>query len=336
MSANQFEQQIQEFQAFYEQIVEQLAVVVVGHEAVTEQLVTCLLAGGHALLEGVPGIGKTLLARSLADVLDLSFSRIQFTPDLMPSDITGSNFLVTDEMGDRLSTKNFQFRQGPIFANLVLADEINRATPKTQSAVLEAMQEGTVSVSRTTHQLAQPFAVLATQNPIELEGTYPLPEAQLDRFMLKINVPLPQAKQLAEILDRTTGSGKAAPKKVANAERIEKMKSLVRQVAVASHVTQYIAQLVSASQPGDSLAPEMVREYVRFGASPRGGQAIILASKVSALQAGRANVAFEDIARWARPALRHRLILNFQGQADRIDPDKIIDQILQAVPKPTS
>ncbi len=336
MTANEFEPKIQFFQETYRQIVRQLEGVIVGHGEVIEDLLACLLTGGHALLEGVPGIGKTLLVRTLADVLDLSFSRVQFTPDLMPTDITGTNILTAGDdsqtPGDKKNTlvKNFRFQEGPIFANLVLADEINRATPKTQSAVLEAMQEGTVSVARNTHQLPKPFAVLATQNPIELEGTYPLPEAQLDRFMLKIFVNMPTPQELTDILTRTTGSPSPAVAKVANAERIEEMKSLAREVKVASNVTEYIAQLVSATHPTSPDAPDMVRQFVRFGASPRGGQAIMLASKVSALCAGRANVAFEDVTRWALPALRHRLILNFEGQAEQINPDQIIKKILQA------
>lgn len=332
MTVNQFEQEIQAFQASHGHIVEQLAKVIVGHDDVIEELLACLLTGGHALLEGVPGIGKTLLVRTLADVLDLSFARVQFTPDLMPTDITGTNILTTEGSGETLA-KKFRFQQGPIFANLVLADEINRATPKTQSAVLEAMQEGTVSVARTTHLLPKPFAVLATQNPIELEGTYPLPEAQLDRFMLKIFVDMPTPEQIARILDRTTGSPGPMPQKVADANRIEEMKFLAREVKVAPHVTEYIARLVSTTHPTNPDAPDMVRQFVRFGSSPRGGQAIMLASKVSALCNGRANVAFDDVSRWALPALRHRLILNFEGQAEQINPDQIIQQTLQAISK---
>ncbi len=326
---NDFEEQIESFRRDYAKIVEQIGRVIVGHERVVKQVLTCLLSGGHALLEGVPGIGKTLLVRTLGETLDLTFSRIQFTPDLMPTDITGTNILTTGENG----TKGFDFQQGPIFANLILADEINRATPKTQSAVLEAMQEGTVSVARTTHSLPRPLAVLATQNPIEMEGTYPLPEAQLDRFMLKIVIVPPPVGELVTILDRTTAAANPVAEKVADAARIEQLKSLVRQVPVASHVTRYIARLVAATHPTGPDAPEAVRKYVQYGASPRGAQAIMLAAKVAALCDGRPNVAFDDIADVAHAALRHRLILNFEAQTDRIPTDDIITQTLQNIPR---
>jgi MoxR-like ATPase len=291
-------------------------------------VLTCLLAGGHALLEGVPGIGKTLLVRTLAEALDLQFQRIQFTPDLMPADITGTNVVETTEAG-----KSFRFQPGPIFANLVLADEINRATPKTQSAVLEAMQERTVSVGRTTHPLPAPLMVLATQNPIEMEGTYPLPEAQLDRFMLKTNITAPSADELASIIERTTGSEAPQAQAVLDAERIEAMKGLVRQVPAASHVTGFAARLVTASHPGSEDAPELVRRYVRYGASPRAAQAIMLAARVAALRDGRANVAFEDITPAVAPALRHRLVLNFEAQADGVSSEDVIAD-LQANVRP--
>ena len=327
--AADFEQQIQAFRSDYERIAAQIGEVIVGHRQVVHQVLACLLTGGHALLEGVPGIGKTLLVRTLADVLDLHFSRIQFTPDLMPADITGTNIVEADETG----SKAFRFQPGPIFANLILADEINRATPKTQSAVLEAMQEQTVSVARTTHELPQPFLVLATQNPLEMEGTYPLPEAQLDRFLLKVCVASPDADELVAILDRTTGAGEPRPAKVAAAERILRMRRLVRQVPAAEHVKQYIARVVRATHPDGAGAPQMTTKYVRYGSSPRGAQAMILAAKVLALREGRANVAFADVEAVAAPALRHRLILSFEGQADGVDPDDIIHQVLQAVPK---
>jgi len=326
--AADFEQQIGQFRADCDRIVEQIRRVIVGHEQVIDEVLTCLLAGGHALLEGVPGLGKTLLVRTLSAAMDLAFSRIQFTPDLMPADIVGTNIVVTDESGG----KAFRFQPGPIFANLILADEINRATPKTQSAVLEAMQEQTVSVARTTHSLAQPFLMLATQNPLEMEGTYPLPEAQVDRFLLKINVLSPSADELVAILDRTTGAGEPTVEKVAGARRIEQMRSVVRQVPAATHVKQYIARLVLATHPSADDAPETTRKYVRYGSSPRGAQAILLSAKVRALRQGRANVAFEDVRRVAAPALRHRLILSFEGQADGIDPDRIIRDALEAVP----
>ena len=324
-----FAAEIDSFQADYARIVEQVGRVIVGHGGVVNQVLTCLLTGGHALLEGVPGLGKTLLVRTLAAALELEFGRVQFTPDLMPADITGTNIIEEDAAG----AKRFVFSQGPIFANLVLADEINRATPKTQSALLEAMQEQTVSVARTSHPLPQPFCVLATQNPLELEGTYPLPEAQLDRFMLKIILASPSIDELSAIIDRTTGSDVASAEPVASAERIEQMRRTVRHVPVASHVTDYISRVVTATHPAADGAPATARKYVRYGASPRGGQAIVLAAKVRALTAGRVNVAFEDIDAVAPAALRHRLILSFEGQADGIPPDAIIEEVLAATPR---
>lgn len=323
-----FEQVIQAFQQDYNRIVEQVGKVIVGMENVIEEVMICLLAGGHALLEGVPGLGKTLLVRTLADTLDLSFSRIQFTPDLMPTDIIGTNIVETDESGG----KSFHFQRGPIFGNLILADEINRATPKTQSAVLEAMQEQTVTVGRRRHRLPSPFMVLATQNPIEMEGTYPLPEAQIDRFMFKIKLQRPGLAELTEILDRTTGAEIPVAEKVVNGERVNQMKQQVREVLVASAVKEYIGKIVLATHPDNEYAPEMVKKYVRYGSSPRGGQAILLAAKVAALRAGRANVAFDDIEPVVHPALRHRLILSFEGQAEGIEPDEIIAEVLDKIP----
>jgi MoxR-like ATPase len=329
-SDNNFEAQIIDFRESHGRIVEQLKKVIVGHQEVIDQVMSCLLCGGHALLEGVPGLGKTLLVRTLADVLDVSFGRIQFTPDLMPADITGTNIVVTDPQG----SKAFRFQQGPIFAHLVLADEINRATPKTQSAVLEAMQEQTVSVSRQTYPLPSPFFVMATENPLEMEGTYPLPEAQLDRFMFKINVATPSLDELVAILDRTTGTVTPSVAKAADGAKIQQMRTVVRQVPVASHVKSYAASLVLASHPDNALAPQAVRQYVRYGSSPRGAQAIIMAAKVSALRAGRANVSFGDVQGAAKPALRHRLILSFEGQATGASVEDIIAQILTSVPQP--
>ena len=322
-----FEQAIESFQADYDRIVGQVAQVIVGQEEVIDQALACLLGGGHALLEGVPGLGKTLLVRTLAAALDLSFGRIQFTPDLMPSDITGTNIVIADERG----TKSFQFQPGPIFANLILADEINRATPKTQSAILEAMQEQTVSVARTTHVLPAPFIVLATQNPLEMECTYPLPEAQLDRFELKIIVRAPSQEQLVSILDRTTQADTPQASRVVTGRRIEEMKQVVRQVPAATHVKQHVASIVLATTPADPRAPTMVKKYVRYGSSPRGAQAILLAAKVRALREGRANVSFEDVRSCAPAALRHRLILSFEGQADGIAPDAVIAQVLETI-----
>ncbi len=317
------------FQADYARIVQQVGRVIVGLDEVVEQVMVCLLSGGHALLEGVPGLGKTLLVRTLAEALDLTFGRIQFTPDLMPADIIGTNIVDTDESGAR----GFHFQRGPIFGNLILADEINRATPKTQSAVLEAMQEQAVTVARRRHRLPDPFFVLATQNPLEMEGTYPLPEAQVDRFMFKVHVPPPQIDALVAILDRTTGAETPSAEKVVSGDRIAQMRQLARQVVVASHVKEHIGRLVLATSPDGELAPEAVRKFVRYGSSPRGGQAIILAAKVLALRDGRANVAFADVRKVVHPALRHRLILSFEGQAEGAEPDDIIDSALAAVPE---
>jgi len=325
-----FGEQIAAFRADYAEVVAQVGAVIVGHEQVVDDVLTCLLSGGHALLEGVPGLGKTLLVRTLADALDLSFSRIQFTPDLMPADITGTNVVIDDEEGG----KEFRFQRGPIFANLILADEINRATPKTQSAVLEAMQEQTVSVARQTRKLPQPFFVLATQNPLEMEGTYPLPEAQLDRFLFKIRVLSPDADQLVEIMARTTGADVPEATVAATGARIDEMRRVVREVVAASHVQQYVAQLILATRPDSDIAPEAVRKYVRYGSSPRGAQAILLAAKVQALRQDRANVAFADVQAVALPALRHRLILSFEGQAEGADPDDILREVLATVEQP--
>ena len=327
---NAFAASVEGFQADYANLTAQVSRVIVGQERVVEQVLTCLFAGGHGLLEGVPGLGKTLLVRTLASALDLSFSRVQFTPDLMPADITGTTILTTDSAGGR----GFSFQQGPIFANLVLADEINRATPKTQSAVLEAMQEATVSVSRETHALPQPFVVLATQNPIEMEGTYPLPEAQLDRFLLKIKLTSPDVSELATILQRTTGASSPTVETVLDATRVEALKSLVREVAAATPIVEYIAQLVDATHADSDAAPGPIREFVRYGASPRGAQAILLASKVAALRDGRAHVAFEDVVATAVPALRHRIGLNFQGQAQGVDLDELIETVLASIARP--
>jgi len=324
-----FERQIERFQQTYEAIAGQLAAVIVGHQQATEEILACILSGGHALLEGVPGLGKTLLVRTLAEALDLSFSRIQFTPDLMPADITGTNMVEADAAG----TKAFRFEAGPVFAHLVLADEINRATPKTQSAVLEAMQEHTVSVARTTHRLPAPFFVLATQNPLEMEGTYPLPEAQLDRFLLKVVVRSPDVGELVGILDRTTGAAVPHATCVADAKTILEMQELVRRVPAAAPVKNYVARVVRATHPAAELAPASARKYVRYGSSPRGAQAILLAAKVRALRAGRANVAIEDARAAAAPALRHRLILSFEGQADGVGADDLIAEIIREMPR---
>ena len=305
----------------------EIAQVIVGQRELIRQTVITLLAGGNALLEGVPGLAKTTLVRTLADVIDCSFSRIQFTPDLMPADIVGTTLISEDESGH----KTFRFEPGPIFANLILADEINRATPKTQSALLEAMQEHTVTVAKTIHRLESPFFVLATQNPLEMEGTYPLPEAQLDRFFFKILIPFPTVADLIEIANRTTGARMPQVRKVANAATILAMQRLARSVPIASHVLAYAARLITATHPEDKDAPAVTRQYVRYGASPRGMQALILAGKIMALLDGRYNVAFADLRQTALPALRHRVILNFEAQAEGVSPDDIVRQVVESV-----
>lgn len=319
----------QQFRATAHAIEKEIARFIVGQETLVRQTLITLLAGGNALLEGVPGLGKTMLVRTMSEVMDIHFSRIQFTPDLMPADIVGTNIIAEDEDGRR----RFQFERGPIFANLVLADEVNRATPKTQSAMLEAMQERTVTVAKDIHQLPKPFFVLATQNPLEMEGTYPLPEAQLDRFFFKIDVPFPSVEDLVTIAERTT-SGKAITlQKVTDGPTIIAMQQLARQVPVASHVMHYAARLLAATHPNNPIAPDSVRQYVRFGSSPRGMQAMILAGKIIALLDNRFNVAFDDIRAAATPALRHRLILNFEAQAEGVNADSIVEQILAHVPR---
>ncbi len=314
----------EQFRAYAEAIEAEVGKVIVGQREVIRHVLVSILAGGHVLLEGVPGLGKTMLIRTLGDVLDLKFSRIQFTPDLMPADIVGTEILV-DENGQR----EFRFQPGPVFANLVLADEINRATPKTQSALLEAMQEHTVTVAQQTYPLEQPFFVLATQNPLEMEGTYPLPEAQLDRFFFKVDVDYPSPEELVEILDRTTGAAAPLAGKAVTGREILAMRSLARQVPIASHVSEYVARLIVSTHPDSPSAPPLVQQYVRYGASPRGGQALILGAKVTALMAGRYNVAFEDVQAVAPAALRHRLLLNFEGLAEGISTDDIIAEALE-------
>jgi MoxR-like ATPase len=307
----------------------EVGMVIVGQRELVRQTLICLLANGHALLEGVPGLGKTMLVRTIAEVIDCSFSRIQFTPDLMPADITGTNILV-EEGG----TRQFRFQPGPIFANLVLADEINRATPKTQSALLEAMQEQQVSVARQRYGLEPPFFVLATQNPLEMEGTYPLPEAQLDRFLFKLVVPFPTEDDLAAIMERTTGSDVPHGARAADATDVVAMQQLARSVPIAPHVTAYAVSLLAATHPDNERAPELVRQYVRYGGSPRGAQALVLAGKISALLDGRYNVATDDVRAVALPALRHRVIRNFEGEAEGITADAIVRSVLDAVAPP--
>jgi MoxR-like ATPase len=310
------------------EIEKEVGMVIVGQQILVRQTLITLLAGGNALLEGVPGLGKTMLVRTLAQTIHCSFSRIQFTPDLMPADIVGTNLIVEGDDGRR----QFQFEPGPIFANLVLADEINRATPKTQSAMLEAMQERSVTVAKATRPLPEPFFVLATQNPLEMEGTYPLPEAQLDRFFYKIDVPFPTVEDLVLIANRTTGESMPRAQSAADGASIVQMQTLARGVPIAEHVTAYAARLLKATHPQDSAAHQEVHRYVRYGASPRGMQAMILAGKIIALLDGRYNVAYDDIREAAIPALRHRLILNFDAQAEGVTTDAVVGSLLTSVP----
>ncbi len=317
----------EEFRNNFQKLHDEIAKVIVGSESVIDGVLTCLFAGGHCLLEGVPGLGKTLLVRTLSEALSLQFSRIQFTPDLMPADIIGTNIIAESDEGGR----EFRFRPGPIFSNIVLADEINRATPKTQSALLEAMQEHTVSVARQIHILEEPFFVMATQNPIEMEGTYTLPEAQLDRFFFKLLVASPSQKDLTTILERTTQRDLPHGEPVMDAASIKRWQALVRDVVSAPQVTDYAVRLVIATQPRSPFSTEMINKYVRFGSSPRGAQALQLSGKVNALRAGRYNVSFEDIRLSALSALRHRLILNFEAEADAVTTDDVVADLLAKV-----
>jgi MoxR-like ATPase len=300
---------------------------IVGQHQLVRQTLISLLAGSHALLEGVPGLGKTMLVRTMAEALDLGFSRIQFTPDLMPADIIGTNIIV-EEGGER----RFRFQQGPIFSNLVLADEINRATPKTQSALLEAMQEHRVTVAKQQYTLSEPFFVLATQNPLEMEGTYPLPEAQLDRFFFKIDVPFPSEEDLVKIRERTTGVESFSVGKAATGAEVLAMQRLARDVPIASHVMAYAIRLLRGTHPETERVPEIVKTYVRYGASPRGAQAIVLGAKIHALLDGRFNVSYADVQAVAAPALRHRVILNFEGEAEGISTDSVVRAIIAETP----
>jgi len=317
---------VERFNEVATRLLAEVSLVLVGQEMLVQQMLITLLAGGNALLEGVPGLGKTLLVRTLAQVVQGKFSRIQFTPDLMPADIVGTLVLSEDEVGRRA----FRFEPGPVFANLLLADEINRATPRTQSALLEAMQEQHVTVGRATHDLPAPFFVLATQNPLEMEGTYPLPEAQLDRFFFKINVAFPTEDELMEIARRTTGAPAPALAPIADGATILAMQRLARQVPAAEHVIRYAARLVLATHPDSQGVSELVRTHLLYGASPRGMQALILAAKITALLDGRAAASIEDIQAAALPALRHRVIMNFEAQAEGIDPDEILGEVIES------
>jgi MoxR-like ATPase len=315
------------FRDDYVKTKQQIGKAVVGHEEIVDGVLICLFAGGHALLEGVPGLGKTLLIRSLSEALHLQFSRIQFTPDLMPADVTGTTIVVETETG-----REFQFRKGPIFAQIVLADEINRATPKTQSALLEAMQEKSVTVGGQTYKLDQPFFVMATQNPIEQEGTYPLPEAQLDRFFFKLEVGYSSREDLSEILNRTTAGAQPKLEQVLDGPTILEHQKLVRHVIVAPHVQDYAVRLVLATHPQGQFATPQVNQFFRFGASPRAAQALILAGKVKALLDGRANVSVDDVREMVLPAMRHRCLLNFEGEAEGMRTDTVLQNIIETLP----
>jgi MoxR-like ATPase len=321
------------FRDTFHSLVDEIGKVVVGHKPVVEGVLTCLFGGGNVLLEGVPGLGKTLLVRTLSQCLSLPFSRIQFTPDLMPADVIGTNIVTEDPDTGR---RGFQFQRGPIFAQVVLADEINRATPKTQSALLEAMQEHAVTSGGTTYRLHEPFIVLATQNPIEQEGTYPLPEAQMDRFMFKVVVGYSQLEDLMTILDRTTGQKTPESKQILDAEKILAAQQLVRGVIVAPHVKEYVSRLVLATHPEGQFAAGgpggPTNKYIRCGASPRAAQALLLGGKVRALIDGRYHVSYKDVREVALNSLRHRLLLNFEAEADRVDPDSIVRQIMELTP----
>ncbi|MHC4402698.1 MAG: AAA family ATPase [Planctomycetota bacterium] len=327
--AETMERRAQEFVDRYAAVREQIGRVIVGHDEVVHGVLTCLFVGGHCLLEGVPGLGKTLLVRTLAQALDLEFSRIQFTPDLMPADILGTNMVMETPDGRRF----FEFQQGPIFTQICLADEINRATPKTQSAMLETMQEFAVTAAGTRHKLKLPFLVMATQNPIEQEGTYPLPEAQIDRFFFKLLVGYSDRQELTAIIDRTTRHETVEPAKVMDGEEIIRWQGLVREVILAPHVQDYIVRLVLATHPEGQFALPQAEQYVRWGASPRAAQTLALAAKVRALLDGRYNVSFEDARRVYLPALRHRIIVNFEAQAEGIETDQVLLEILEKVPE---
>ena len=321
------EEKVRAFSDCFNRLKLEIGKVIVGQSEIVDGTLGAIFAGGHVLLEGVPGLGKTLLVRTLSEALDLSFNRVQFTPDLMPADILGTNLVIENPNGRR----EFQFQKGPIFSHIVLADEINRATPKTQSAMLEAMQEKSVTAGGEIRKLAPPFFVLATQNPIDQEGTYPLPEAQLDRFFFKLLVPYPSAPELAEIIDRTTETSPQKVEKVLDQKTLLEMQALVREVPVPSHVKDYAVRLVLATHPGTETAVDVSNQFLRFGSSPRGAQSMILAAKVFALTEGRFNVSFDDIKGVAMAALRHRLILNFEAQAEAVTTDHIISQVLEAV-----
>ncbi len=327
--AESMQQQAEEFRGRYQSVKDQIGRVIVGHDEIVHGVLTCMLVGGHCLLEGVPGLGKTLLVRTLAQTLNLDFNRIQFTPDLMPADILGTNMVMETPEGKRI----FEFQKGPIFTQICLADEVNRATPKTQSAMLETMQEGTVTVAGTRFELKKPFFVMATQNPIEQEGTYPLPEAQLDRFLFKLVVGYSTREELATIIERTTKGVTIQPEKVMDGGEILKWQKLVREVILAQHVQDYIVRLTLATHPNTPSALAITNQYLRWGSSPRGAQTLALAAKVRALLEGRYNVSFEDVRRVYLPAMRHRVILNFEAQAEGIEADSVLLDVLEKMPE---
>ena len=327
MTSTAVEHSIDQFRDRFTRITQEVARRIVGHDEVVGLTVTSLLAGGHVLLEGIPGVGKTSLVHTLADVLQLKFSRIQFTPDLMPADIVGTNIVQEHSHGGTF----FEFQPGPIFANVVLADEINRATPKTQSALLEAMQDVSVSVGNTTYRLEQPFLVLATQNPLEMEGTYPLPEAQLDRFFFKLKVMYPSEAAMHRILERTTQDADVAVTRVVDGAQIMEMRHVARAIPISNPVQSYAIRLTLGTHPGSPYATPLVRQYARYGASPRAAQAIVLAAKIQALNRGQAFVSIDDIRAVALPALRHRILLNFEGEADEVGTDTIVNELLEGV-----
>jgi MoxR-like ATPase len=321
--------EVVEFQKSIGLLREEVGKMIVGNREVVDGVLTCMLAGSHALLEGVPGLGKTMLVRTMAEALELQFSRIQFTPDMMPADIIGTT--VIDETAG--GHKSFSFRKGPLFANIVLADEINRATPKTQSALLEAMQEHRVTVAKQTYQLEEPFFVLATQNPLESEGTYPLPEAQLDRFFFKLHVGYPSREELNEILERTTGTVSPKVTRVLNRDRLLVMQALVREVPIAKHVQDYAVRLLQATHPTEKGSSDTVKRFVKFGSSPRGAQALLLAAKIRALFEGRFAASVDDVKASALPALRHRVLLNFEGEAEGVKTDDLVKEIVKSLPE---
>jgi len=327
---NDVEQQCRDFRQMFDSLRREIGKVIVGYERIVDNVLISLFCGGHVLLEGVPGLGKTLLVRTLSDVFSLEFRRIQFTPDLMPADIIGTNIVMEDA---KTGKRQFQFQTGPIFGQIILADEINRATPKTQSAMLEAMQEHSVTSGGEIRRLPEPFMVLATQNPIEQEGTYPLPEAQLDRFFFKLIVPYTNRQELRSIVDRTTAGRDPKAGLVVGAEGIMEAQELVKHVVIAEHVQDYAIRLVLATHPQGEFAAEVTNRFIRFGSSPRGVQALVLAGKVRAMLDERYHVSFADIESSALPALRHRILLNFEGQAEGITTDEVVADILQGTPK---